>query len=133
MFINYTKYISAMSKSSLIRMEKKSLDSSPDETITFEKGKVESAKVGDTTIGRGYFEPGWSWEKSIKPMAKTDSCQLPHTHYVISGRLKVKLDDGTEEEFGHGDIAYVPPGHNSWVLGNEPLVILDFSGFKGNK
>ena len=57
-FINYTKYISAMSKSSLIRMEKKSLDSSPDETITFEKGKVESAKVGDTTIGKGYFEPG---------------------------------------------------------------------------
>ncbi len=133
MFINYTKYISAMSKSSLIRMEKKSLDSSPDETITFEKGKVESAKVGDTTIGRGYFEPGWSWEKSIKPVAKTDSCQLPHTHYVISGRLKVKLDDGTEEEFGHGNIAYVPPGHNSWVLGNEPLVIIDFAGFKGQK
>jgi hypothetical protein len=57
--------------------------------------------------------------------------QLPHTHYVISGRLKVKLDDGTEEEFGHGDIAYVPPGHNSWVIGNEPLIIVDFSGFKG--
>ena len=131
--INYTKYISAMGKSSLIRMEKKSLDSSPDETITFEKGKVESAKVGDTTIGRGYFEPGWSWEKSIKPMAKTDSCQLPHTHYVISGRLKVKLDDDTEEEFGHGDIAYVPPGHNSWVVGDEPLVIIDFAGFKGQK
>ena len=66
-------------------------------------------------------------------MAKTESCQLPHTHYVISGRLIVKLDDGTEEEFGDGDIAYVPPGHNSWVLGNDPLVILDFSGFKGNK
>lgn len=87
----------------------------------------------DTTIGRGYFEPGWTWKKSIKPMAKTESCQLPHTHYVISGRLKVKLDGGTEEEFGDGDIAYVPPGHNSWVLGNEPLVILDFSGFKGSK
>jgi EutQ-like cupin domain len=122
-----------VSMSKLSEMEKKSLDSSPDETLTFEKGKVEIAKVGDTTIGRGYFEPGWSWEKSIKPIAKTDSCQLPHTHYVISGRLKVALDDGTEEEFGRGDVAYVPPGHNSWVVGNEPLAILDFSGFKGQK
>ena len=122
-----------VSMSKLPGMEKKSLDSSPDQTLTFEKGKVEIAKVGDTTIGRGYFEPGWSWEKSIKPIAKTDSCQLPHTHYVISGRLKVSLDDGSEEEFGRGDVAYVPPGHNSWVVGNEPLVILDFSGFKGQK
>jgi hypothetical protein len=120
-----------MSKSAV--MEKKSLDSSPDETLTFEKGKVEIANVGDTTIGRGYFEPGWSWEKSIKPIAKTDSCQLPHTHYVISGRLKVVLDDGTEQEFGRGDVAYVPPGHNSWVVGSEALVILDFGGFKGQK
>jgi EutQ-like cupin domain len=121
-----------MSKSVLKEMQRKSLNSSPDEIVTFENGKVDIAKVGDTTIGRGYFEPGWSWEKSIKPIAKTDSCQLPHTHYVISGRLKVALDDGTEEEFGSGDVAYVPPGHNSWVVGNEPLVIIDFGGFKGN-
>jgi hypothetical protein len=121
-----------MSKSDLREMQRKSLNSSPDEILTFEKGKVDIARVGDTTIGRGYFEPGWSWEKSIKPIAKTDSCQLPHTHYVISGRLKVALDDGTEEEFVSGDVAYVPPGHNSWVVGKEPLVILDFGGFKGN-
>jgi EutQ-like cupin domain len=121
-----------MSKSDLREMQRKSLNSSPDEILTFEKGKVDIARVGDTTIGRGYFEPGWSWEKSIKPIAKTDSCQLPHTHYVISGRLKVALDDGTEEEFVSGDVAYVPPGYNSWVVGNEPLVILDFGGFKGN-
>jgi hypothetical protein len=121
-----------MSTSVLKEMQKKSLNSSPDEIVTFEKGKVDIAKVGDVTIGRGYFEPGWSWEKSIKPIAKTDSCQLPHTHYVISGRLKVALDDGTEEEFGSGDVAYVPPGHNSWVAGNEPLVIIDIGGFKGN-
>jgi EutQ-like cupin domain len=120
-----------MSKSNVTTMEKKSLDSSPDEIVTIEEGKVDIAKVEDTIIGRGYFEPGWTWEKSVKPIAKTDSCQLPHTHYVISGRLKVVTDDGTEEEFGSGDIAYVPPGHNSWVVGNEPLVLVDFSGFKG--
>jgi hypothetical protein len=97
-----------MSKSNVTRMEKKSLDYySPDEIVAIEKRKIEIAKVGDTSIGRGYFEPGWSWEKSVKPIAKTDSCQLPHTHYVISGRLKVALDDSTEEEFGgDGNIAY---------------------------
>jgi hypothetical protein len=105
-----------------------------DEIVAIEKGKVEIAKVGDTSIGRGYFESGWNWEKSAKPIAKTDSCQLSHTHYVISGRLKVALDDSTEEEFGSdGNIAYVTPGHNSWVVGNEPLVIVDFSSFKDQK
>lgn len=66
--------------------------------------------VSPCEIGRGYFDPGRSWDKSIKPIAKTDSCQLPHSHYVITGRLKVKLNDGTEEEIDHGDIVYVPPG-----------------------
>ena len=72
--------------------------------------------VFPSDIGREYFEPSWSWEKSIKHIAKTDSCQLPHTHYVITGRLKVKLNDGTEEEIDHGDIAYVPSGHYSWIV-----------------
>jgi hypothetical protein len=74
-----------MSKSNVTTMEKKSLDYySPDEIVTIEKGKVEIAKVGDITIGRGYFEPGWTWEKSVKPIAKTDSCQLPHILITLS-------------------------------------------------
>ena len=77
-----------MSKSDVTKMEKKSLDYSPDETVTFEKGKVDIAKVGGTTIGRGYFEPGWSWEKSIKPIAKTDS--LPATSYPLCYLWKIK-------------------------------------------
>jgi hypothetical protein len=109
------------------RMQKKSLDSSPDETRTFEKGKIE---LGDVTIGRGILEPGWSWEKCVKPIAKTNSCQAPHTQYFISGRMKVVMDDGTEEEFGPGDVAVVPPGHNAWVVGNEPVVSVDFTGLK---
>jgi hypothetical protein len=115
----------------MARMEKKNLDSSLEEMITFEKGKVEIAKVGDINIGRAYFEPGWSWEKCVKPIVKTGSCQLPHTQYVISGRIKVAMDDGTEEEFGRGDILYVLPGHNAWVvIGNEPFESVDFTGFK---
>jgi hypothetical protein len=81
------------------KMQKKSMKS-PDETRSFDKGKAEIAKVGDTSIGRAYFEPGWSWEKCVKPIAKTESCQAPHTQYVISGRMRVKMDDGSEEEFG---------------------------------
>ena len=80
-------------------IQKKSLDSSPDETRTFEKGKIELAKLGDVTIGRATLEPGWSWEKYVKQLVNTNSCQAPHTQYMISGRLKIVMDDGKEEEF----------------------------------
>jgi hypothetical protein len=83
----------------LASMQKKSLNSSPDETRTFEKGKIELAKLGDVTIGRATLEPGWSWEKCVKPLVNTNSCQAPHTQYMISGRMKVVMDDGKEEEF----------------------------------
>ena len=110
-------------------MQKKSLDS-PDEMRSFDKGKVEIAKIGDTSIGRSYFEPGWSWEKCVKPIAKTESCQAPHTQYVVSGRLRVKMDNGSEEEYGPGDVGYIPPGHNAWVVGNEPCIAIDVTGME---
>jgi hypothetical protein len=112
------------------KIQKKSLDSSPDETRKFEKGKIELANLGDVTIGRGILEPGWSWEKCVKPIVGTNSCQAPHTQYFVSGRLKVVMDDGTEEEFGPGDTGVIPPGHNAWVVGNEPVVAVDFTGLK---
>lgn len=110
-------------------MQKKSLDS-PDETRSFEKGKVEVAKFGDLTIGRAVFEPGWSWSKCVKPLAKTESCQAPHTQYVVSGRLKVVMDDGSEDEFGPGDAMIIPPGHDAWVVGDEQFVAIDFTGMQ---
>jgi hypothetical protein len=106
-------------------MHKKSLDSSPDETRTFEKGKIELAKLGNVVIGRATFELGWSWEKCVKPLVNTNSCQASHTQYMTSGRVKVVMDDGKEEEFG---ALVVPPGHNAWVIGNEPVVAVDFTG-----
>ncbi len=114
------------------KMQKKSLDSSPDETRTFEKGKIDLANFsGDVTIGRAIFEPGWSWEKCVKPIAKTNSCQASHTMCVISGRMKVVMDDGTTEaEPGTGETVIIPPGHNAWVVGNEPCVAIDFRGAK---
>jgi hypothetical protein len=108
---------------------KKSLDK-PDEVREFEKGKLELATLGDVVIGRATLQPGWSWEKCVKPLAQTKSCEAPHTGYMISGRIKVVMDDGTEEEFGPGDVALIPPGHNAWVVGNEPVVHIDFTGYK---
>ena len=104
----------------MAKMQKKSMNS-PDETRTFDKGKVDLTKIGDTSIGKMYLEPGWSWEKCIKPIAKTQSCQASHTQYVISGRIRFKMNDGNEEEYGPGDVAYIPPGHKAWVVGNESI------------
>jgi uncharacterized protein DUF861 len=109
-------------------MQKKSMYS-PDETRSFEKGKAEMTTLANgVTIGRAYLELGWSWEKCIKPIAKTESCQVPHTSYMISGRMRIKMDDGSEEEFGPGDVNHIPPGHNAWVVGNEPVVAIGIEG-----
>jgi len=108
-------------------MEKKSL-SSPEETRRFPKGKVELVTVGGVTFGRATFEPGWKWSDHVQPIAKTKSCEAPHTQFHLSGRLRVRMDNGTEVEFGPGDVGVVPPGHDAWVVGNEPVVIIDVTG-----
>lgn len=111
------------------KMEKKNLGK-PEEKREFPKGYVELVTVGDVTFGKGTFNPGWKWTESVKPIAKTDSCMSHHTIYQISGRMRIRMDDGTEMEFGPGDVGVIPPGHQAWVVGNEPCVNLDFTGFK---
>lgn len=100
----------------------------PDEVRTFPKGKVELVNVGDNVIGLATFEPGWKWSESVKPIANTKSCQMAHYGYLLSGTMIVKFDDGTQLEMKQGDIAFVPPGHDAWVVGNDPCVIVDFQG-----
>ena len=109
--------------------ERKSLDS-PDETRSFENGKADIVHLGDVTVGRMTYQPGWSWSKSVKPIVKTESCQVHHVGYTVSGRIKVVMNDGKEAEFGPGDAFVVPPGHDAWVVGNESWVGLDFAGMK---
>jgi len=111
-------------------MRSRNLNNNPDDVRKFTNGKVEVANLGDTTIGRITLEPGWKWSSDVKHIVNTDSCQLPHTQYVISGRLRIRMDDGTEEECGPGEALYVPPGHDAWVVGNEPFVAVDFTGMK---
>jgi len=113
----------------MAQIQKKSM-TKPDETRKFDKGKMDITIVGETTIGRAILEPGWKWSTSVKPLVKTDSCQVSHTMYVISGKMKFKMDDGTEQEFGPGDAGIVPPGHDAWVVGNESFVGIDITGAK---
>ena len=103
---------------------------SPDETRPFEdgKGKLNVVNVEGGTVGLARFEPGWQWSKHIKPIAKTDSCQSAHVGYVISGRIHTVMDDGTAEEFRAGDLMVIPPGHDAWVLGDEPCEVIDWTG-----
>ena len=100
----------------------------PDEVRTFDKGRVELVKIGGATIGRATFEPGWRWSTCVKPLANTNSCEAAHFGYQISGTMRIRMADGTELECKAGDMALVPPGHDAWVVGNEPVVIVDFQG-----
>src|SRR5215210_7243218 len=108
-------------------MEKKSL-AQPEETRSFDKGQVELVSLGEVTFGRATLQPGWKWSTCVKPVAKTESCQAPHLQYHVSGRLHVVMDDGSAEEFGPGDVSLIPPGHDAWVVGDEPVVVIDISG-----
>jgi mannose-6-phosphate isomerase-like protein (cupin superfamily) len=108
-------------------MQKKPLNA-PEETRTPPKTKIEVVKFGEVAVMRTTFEPGWKWSDHIKPTAGTESCQVPHLNYIISGHLHIVMDDGTEVDAGPGDALLVPPGHNAWVVGDEPVVGLDFQG-----
>ena len=103
---------------------------SPDETRPFKdgKGKLDVFQLGDAIVGRGEFEPGWRWSQHVKPIAGTESCQASHTGYVLEGRMIVKMDDGSEVEYGPGDFFHMPPGHDAWIVGDKRCVMLDFTG-----
>ena len=109
------------------KAEQKSFNN-PDEVRTFPKGKLELVKIGGATIGRAIFEPGWRWATSVQPLVNTKSCEAPHFQYHVAGTLKVLMDDGTELECKAGDVSLLPKGHDAWVVGDEPVVVVDFQG-----
>ncbi|MBA3726861.1 MAG: cupin domain-containing protein [Armatimonadetes bacterium] len=103
------------------KLESKSHDSA-DEVRTPSKTRVEVVNLEGFTIGRFNFEPGWRWSECIKPVVNTDQCQLSHVGYAVSGRIKVRMQDGAERAISAGESYTIPPGHDAWVEGDEPFV-----------
>ena len=101
----------------------------PDEVREFPRGRLELIKVGGAVIGRAVFEPGWQWSKHVKPIAETDSCMAAHTGYCVSGHMHVAMTDGQEADIGPGEFLEIAPGHDAWVIGDEPCVMIDWQGF----
>jgi hypothetical protein len=107
-------------------VETKSFDK-PDETRMFEgKGMAEVAMLAGRSVARGTFEPGWRWSANIKPIAGTDSCEISHLGYCMQGRMRVHMNDGSEQEIAAGEAFAIPPGHDAEVIGNDNCVMLDF-------
>jgi mannose-6-phosphate isomerase-like protein (cupin superfamily) len=98
----------------------------PHETRPFQaNGHMDVVTLGDFTLGKGTFEPGWRWSNDVKPIAGTDSCQVHHTGIVVSGSMVIRMDDGTETTLGPDDVFVIEPGHDAWVVGDEPCVNYD--------
>ena len=100
----------------------------PDEVREFPNGLAQILSVGGGQVGRMVLQPGWRWSNDVKPIAGTDSCEAPHFQYHVSGQLAVLMDDGTELVAGPGDITSLPSGHDAWVVGDEPVVVVDWHG-----
>lgn len=101
---------------------------SPDEVREFPKGKFEIIRMGQQTIGRASYEPGWKWSRDVGAVKGESSCQVEHVGMVVSGHVKVRMDDGREVDLRAGDVFSLGPGHDSWVVGDEPYVSLHFLG-----
>ena len=95
---------------------------SPDETRTPDKTRVDVVRLGGTSAARMAFEPGWRWSECVKPVVGTDSCQVSHVGYAVSGQVTIQLDDGTERTIDAGQSYTIPPGHDAWVEGDQPFV-----------
>jgi class 3 adenylate cyclase len=111
-------------------VQRKSLRT-PDERVTYPLGATEEVHLGELVVGRSHHEPGWRWSTHIKPLIGTQSCQIHHVGMVVSGSLRVRLDDGSEVALAADDIIDIPPGHDAWVVGDEPAVTVEWVGVHG--
>lgn len=113
----------------MVRLLRKHLDH-PDEVRSFTHGRVEIFEIGDNIVGRTVYEPGWRWSVDVRPIAGTDLCMYHHLGYCLTGVLHVVLEDGTSLEIGPEEAFEIPPGHDAWVIGDEPWITVDFAGMR---
>lgn len=120
--------MSKQGRSTSVEKPERKTFATPDEVRTFPKGRLELLEIGGATVGRAILEPGWRWSTCVQPLAGTRSCEAPHFQYHVSGRLRVQMDDGAVIACGPGDVSALPSGHDAWVEGDEPVVVVDFQG-----
>jgi hypothetical protein len=109
------------------RLQKRSMNQ-PDEVRSVGRGRLELVQMDDLALGRIVYEPGWRWSTDVKPIVGGDLCEIHHQGYVISGQIRVQLRDGATIDAGPGDVFECPPGHDAWVVGDEPWVSVDWRG-----
>jgi mannose-6-phosphate isomerase-like protein (cupin superfamily) len=110
-----------------MRIEIKNLNAA-DEIRLLEKGRLEVCTTGGVTIGRASYEPGWKWSRHVGAATGDTWCMVEHVVLVLHGRMVVAMEGGERVEIGPGDLCHIPPGHDAWVIGNEPYVSLHFVG-----
>jgi hypothetical protein len=109
------------------RSAHKSFDA-PDEVREFPLGRAEILQIGEGEVGRYTVQPGWRWSNQMKPIAGTELCEAPHFQYHLSGTVRIREADGTEYDIGPGEVSMLTPGHDAWVVGDEPAVVVDWGG-----
>src|SRR3954463_654331 len=112
----------------MARIQRIPIDSGEPRPFKDGKGYLDVGETASGAVGRAVFEPGWKWSEHVKPIAGTDSCQAGHMGFVVSGQMRVVMDDGTAADYGPGDVMIAPPGHDAWVPGTEPCVVIDWQG-----
>jgi hypothetical protein len=100
----------------------------PDIVRRFPKGSLEVLHFSDAMVGKAVLEPGWRWSESVQPIARTETCEEPHLQYHLSGTLRIRMTDGTQRDCMPGDVSSVPERHDAWVVGSQPVVVIDFRG-----
>ncbi len=105
----------------------KSFDLADEHRPFADKGELEVIRQGDITVARATFEPGWKWSQNVRPLAGTELCEVSHITCIVSGRLHVEMEDGQQLDLIPGEVAFIPPGHDAWVVGDQPCIALDFS------
>jgi class 3 adenylate cyclase len=110
-----------------LAMRWKSFDQ-PDELRPFPHGVGAFVNLDSLAVGRAILEPGWRWSTDLKPIVGTEWCQLHHLHILAAGRMAFRMADGAEHELGPDEVIDVPPGHDAWVVGDEPVVLFDIAG-----